>query len=331
MESTKIQEMRIYKPASSYTTKSNLLTAINQHYAIKGEKIRLYRSSGGRVYFIQTPTGRKVFKLYWPYNTIGAIQTTHIIPYLNNCDYPVVQIILSTSGELYISLDRPEGRCIGILFDYTKGKNIEFWDGQFGEPLYIHPLTKQFGKQMGLMHRLMDDYKGPLIRKEKEHFFGNMTHGLRRDNYDEAKTRDFEDYANELWRMMEKCNTGYLHGDTHTGNTKYLGGKFIWMDFDMASLAYPVIDLSWLINHSGFPVFDKRELDVFRRLFEEVYAGYSTERTLTDHEISCVFHFVTVIFYGNGDDLINKTVNNEFMDRHHDWLMRWREACEKLV
>ena len=101
------------------------------------------------------------------------------------------------------------------------------------------------------------------------------------------------------------------------------------MDFDAASLAYPVIDLSWLINHTNFPVFDKRELDVMRRLFDEMYAGYSMERTLTDHEISSVFHFVVVIFHGNAHGL--KTLNKEFMNRHYDWLMRWREACYKLV
>ena len=333
MEINKKERPRIYKPASKYTANCGLLDIINQHYAVKGEKIRLFRLSGGQVFFIQTPTGRKVFKLYRPCYTDGAVQTTHILPYLNDCGYPVVQIIPSVTGELFIYLNRPEGRCVGILFEYAKGRFMELWDGNFEEPPCFHPLTKQFSRQMGLLHRLMEDYEGPLFQKSGEHFFNNMIYCLRRDNYDEAKTRDFEEYGNELRHMMEKCNAGYLHGDTHTGNIKYLGGKFIWMDFDNASLSYPVIDLSWLINHSGFPVFDRSEFDVMRRLFDEIYAGYSVERMLTDHEIASVFHFVAVIFYGNGNDLMyeNKTVDNVFMDRHHDWLMRWREACCKLV
>ena len=68
-----------------YITESDLLTFINKQYVIKGEKIRLYRTSQGRVFFIQSPSGRKVFKLYLPTVTNAAIQTTRIISYLDGC------------------------------------------------------------------------------------------------------------------------------------------------------------------------------------------------------------------------------------------------------
>ena len=67
-----------------YVAESDLLKFINQQYAIKGEKIRKYR---GNVFYIQSPTGRKVFKLYPPSCTNEAIQTTHIIPYLDDCGF----------------------------------------------------------------------------------------------------------------------------------------------------------------------------------------------------------------------------------------------------
>jgi len=104
-----------------YVAESNLLTQINAQYAIKGERIRLYRTSQGRVFFIQTPTVRKVFKLYRPTVTDAAIQTTRVITYLDNCDYPIVKIIPTTSGELYVNVEQPEGICVGVLFEYASG------------------------------------------------------------------------------------------------------------------------------------------------------------------------------------------------------------------
>ena len=50
--------------SNRYVAESDLLAYINKQYGIRGERIRLYRTSGGRVFFIQCPAGRKVFKLY---------------------------------------------------------------------------------------------------------------------------------------------------------------------------------------------------------------------------------------------------------------------------
>ena len=316
-----------------YVAENDLLTFINQHYEINGEKIRLYRTSQGRVFFIQCPSGRKVFKLYMSTWTEGAIQTTRVISYLEDCGYPVVQIIPTMSSELYITIDRPERGCIGVLFEYASGISINLWEnwGQYDKPMRINPLIKQFSQQVAVMHRLMDNYKDSLIRRGKQQYFDDMIYFMRRDSYDETKIRDFEEYGNELWRMMERCTAGFCHGDMHDGNTKYRGKQFTFMDFDRASLSYPVIDLSWLANGTNFIVFDERMIEVSRRLFDEVYAGYSMERTLTDNDISAVFHFIAVEHLDANDMIIkNYGINKEFMDGQHDWLMRWREVCNKL-
>jgi len=317
----------------NYIAENDLLKFINQQYAIKGEKIRLYRASQGRIFFIKCSSGRKVFKLYMPTWTEYAIQTTRIIPYLDGCGYPVVHIIPAVSGEMYVTVDRPEGSCVGVLFEYAHGKNTELWNwGEYDKPLVISPLMRQFSRQVAVMHRLMDNYKKPLIYRGRQQYFDDMIYFMRRDNYDEAKTRDFEEYGNELWRMMEKCTLGFCHDDMHSGNTKYRDGKFIWMDFDRASLSYPIIDLSWMSNNANFVVFDERALETSRRLFDEAYAGYSMERTLTNNDIAAVFHFIAIEHLDANDMIIkNYGINKEFMDGQHDWLMRWREACNRLL
>lgn len=314
-------------------TDFDLLQKINQEYGIKGKNIYLHRTSGGRVYYINCPDSRKVLKLYHPMHTEAAIQSTRIIIYLDNCNFPIVQIIPALSGEKFVTLNMPEGNCIGVLFDFAKGSCIGFlhrWRDN-KHPL-IHPKAKEFGRQVALMHRLMDDYDGCIIGKGKERYIDDLIWLLRRDGHDETKIRDLEDYGNELWEMLKKLPKGFCHGDMHTGNTVYYSGRFIWMDFDRAAISHPIIDVGWLTDGTDFNNFDNNSLERSRRLFDELYAGYSIERTLTQSEIAAVFHCIAIIHY----DLLasitiknNDTISHALIDEQHNWLMRWRDLCNK--
>jgi Ser/Thr protein kinase RdoA (MazF antagonist) len=320
-----------------YIAESDLLTFINKRYAIKGEKIRLYRTSQGRVFFIQSPSGRKVFKLYLPTVTEAAIQTTRIIPFLDNCGYPIVKIIPTMFGELYVTIERPEGSCIGVLFEYASGICIWAWNALYNtEQESIHPITRQFCKQVGLMHRLMDDYSEPLIQRgSKESIFGVMIHQLRIDGYNETKVRDLEEYGNELWEVLNKCRAGFYHADMHPGNTKYRNGQFIWMDFDKACMSYNIMDIGWLLTTGWIHYHEQmKSVERSRRLFDEVYAGYSTEQSMTSDEIKAAIHSTAIIhFEGLGLEakMHNKGYATWLVDREYEWLMRWRECCGKIV
>jgi len=314
-----------------YVAKSDLLTFLNTQYAIKGERIRLYRALMGRVFYIQTPSGRKVFKLYRPTATESAVQTTHIISFLDDCGYPIVKIIPAVSGELFITVERPEGSCVGVLFDYTAG--ICIWTLEKSDEWIMNPLTREFSKSVGRMHRLMEQYNKPLIQRNTEYYFSRLIWLLRRDDYDEAKVRDFEEYGNELRSILEKLPAGFCHGDPHAGNTKYLNGQFTWMDFDNASFSYPMLDIGWMIETS-YVVFKEESIDRSRRVFEEVYTGYTTERTLTDSEVAAALHSVAIMHFGSIVQtglLGHEWYTQKILDREHDWLMRWRECCSKLL
>jgi len=57
------------------------------------------------------------------------------------------------------------------------------------------------------------------------------------------------------------------------------------------------------------------------------------ERSLTQSEISAVFHCTAIIHY---DLLASITIKNNddisrtLLDEQHNWLMRWRELCNKM-
>ncbi len=183
------------------------------------------------------------------------------------------------------------------------------------------------------MHRLMECYGKPLIIRGEECIFDNLISQLRKQDYDEDKVCGLEDYAIELRKMLMKCPAGFYHADMHSGNTKYRNGQFTWMDFDKACMSYNVMDFGWLLE-TDWVCFHDESLERSRCLFDEVYAGYSTERTLIANEITAVFHSVAMVHYealsietkirGNG-------LEQWLIDREYEWLMRWRECCDKLL
>jgi Ser/Thr protein kinase RdoA (MazF antagonist) len=121
----------------------------------------------------------------------------------------------------------------------------------------------------------------------------------------------------------------------HPGNTKYRSGQFTWMDFDKACMSYNILDIGWLLTTGWVHYHEpKKSVERSRRLFDEVYAGYSMEKSMTSDEIKAALHSVAIIhFEGLGLDakLRNKGYEPWKNDREYEWLMRWRECCGKLI
>ena len=133
---------------------------------------------------------------------------------------------------------------------------------------------------------------------------------------------------------LSKCRPGFYHADMHPGNTKYRNGQFTWMDFDKACMSYNVMDIGWLLT-TGWIHYQNQMQSVerSRRLFDEVYAGYSMEQSMSDDEIKAAIHSTAIIhFEGLGIEAVmhNKGYALWLIDREYEWLMRWRECCNKL-
>ncbi len=310
-----------------------LLTLVNENYPVRGARIRLHRESAGRVYYIDSPEGRKVLKLFRPTLTQEALQSARIMGYLDDRDFPVARVIRTGSGHSHIAVDTPEGACVAILYEFVKGRNIGFlhrW--RSGKQPLIHPKAARLGESVGRMHRLMNEYPGEIVPKGKARYIDGFISALRRDGYDSGKIRDLEEYGNELWTMVESLPAGFCHGDMHTGNTAYRGGVFTWMDFDRASVSQSVIDMGWLSDGTDFNNFDDGAFDRSRRLFEALYEGYSKQRLMADAEIAAVLPSVAIIHYDLFGEFLNawgETARPAVIDEQHGWLMRWREACAK--
>ena len=120
----------------------------------------------------------------------------------------------------------------------------------------------------------------------------------------------------------------------HPGNTKYRNGEFTWMDFDKACMSYNVMDIGWLLTTGWIHYHEqKKSVERSRRLFDEVYAGYSIEQPMTGDEIKAALHSTAIIHFealGLDAKMRNTGYAPWLADREYEWLMRWREYCDKV-
>lgn len=311
-----------------------LLGLINTSYVINGEQMRLHRDMGGRVYIVDSLSGKLVFKLYRSVHTDNALQSVSVIDYLSKNHYPVVSIIPTRNGDMNIMVDVPEGKCVGILYDYVDGQDIGFLhNSKDGTELQLHAGIESLGQQIGVLHRIMQGYNKPLIRRGREFFIERFITLLKRDHYDPCRIEVLEKYGLELWSHMALLPSGFCHGDLHTGNMLLtVEHQYVLYDFDIVSHAYPMIDVATLCDATNFNVFDEGSYDRTTQLFEEFYRGYRRERTLTKAEIAAIYDFIPIRHFELIATIVlthHEDIKHPFIDEQYEWLLSWKELCAR--
>ena len=314
--------MTVYHSFPDYYS---LLSILNDQYKTDIKEIYLYRDMIGSVYFASNDTARYVFKLFRTFDDQQALQSVSVIQYLKENDYPVVPIVLTAGGEPYITLDMPEGKRIGVLFDYVEGQTPS-----------VETDAKRMGLQVAKLHNIMTGYPRPLIRRGKEFFIDRYITTMKQNHYCPAKVNDLEEYGVELWHRMDKLPSGFCHGDLHSGNMKKTdSGDFTLFDFDIVSDAPMVIDVAVISNKTGFNRLDDSAFDSTREVFERFYEGYGQQRTLSDEEALAVFSFIAIRHYeliGTMDKYRlhlegRHWLSQALFDQQYEWLMKWRSIC----
>lgn len=296
---------------------------LEKTYDFKIDDIKYIRSMIGHVYTLENEKHKFILKLNRPNNKISAIQATEIIEYLNENDYPVVELVKTRNNENYFDFNTEEGKYIGFVYYYVEGK----------EP-NIEKEVKQIGQQVGLFHNLMKGYEKPIIHRSKEFYIDRFIKILIKSDYDKNKIEELNGYGKELWGKMEKSENGVCHGDLHSGNMFQKNGKYILFDFDTSSYSFPVIDVATLCDTANFNNLIEKDFDKIMKRFESFYSGYIKERTLEYEDIKNIFSFIPIRHY---ELIATITINQksglqkEFLDQQHGWLMKWKELCNKKI
>lgn len=301
---------------------AGLRAVLNACYAVCIDRLWLHREMIGHVYICEGGGKRYVLKRYRPIETENALRSIEILQYLKQQDYPVVTIVPTRSGASHCMMDTPQGPSVGILFDYLDGPEPER-DAE----------VAAIARQVGRLHQVMEAYPQPLLRRGKDFYVDRYIAILQALDYPPGRIDDLAAYGGECWSRIERLPAGFCHGDLHTGNMRRLAqGRYVLFDFDAASRTHALIDIATLCDASDFNRFDEAAYDRILRVFERFYQGYRCEREISDAEAAAIFDFIPVRHY----ELIatitqcrGETLSRALLDEQYDWLMRWRDLCER--
>ena len=210
-----------------------------------------------------------------------------------------------------------------ILFDYLDGPEPD-----------LKTEIVDLARQVGRLHRVMENYPHPLPRHGKDFYVDRYLGILEELDYPPSRIVDLAAYGSECWSRLERLPSGFCHGDLHTGNMRQTApGCYVLFDFDIASRTHSLIDIATLCDASDFNRFEAASYDSTRQVFEQFYLGYRREREVSAAEINAIFDFIPVRHYEIIATITQcqgiEELSHSLLDEQYDWLMRWRELCER--
>lgn len=308
----------------SFEDYKNLTSILNVTYPIRVTAIRKHRDWIGYVYTIECSDRAYILKIYRPFHSQFALNSIGIIKYLTEQNYPVTHIIDTITGEPYTKIDTPNGDSIAILYKCIRGEEPE-------------PETdlQQIAEQTGVLHSLMEQYKGEIAKRGKEYYIDRYITILKSINFPENKLSDLEIYGDELWERFNLSIKGFCHGDLHCGNMlKDDDGQYWFFDFDAACYSHPTVDIAIMSDDTDYFRFQQEDFDKTTRKLDRFLLSYEKTRkiTISDYDVKSVYDFIAIRHYdiqATITECQGYSISN--LENQHRWLMSWRDWCEHRI
>jgi Ser/Thr protein kinase RdoA (MazF antagonist) len=299
-----------------------ILHVLLESYHININNLELLREGGCVSYSVYGETERYFMKIIPSVFMDTAKQSLSILLYLEERGFPSPRIILTKNGFPYIEVEETGGKTIVVLFEFIDGEEPN--EGENVEAI---------GALVGQLHSIMKDYKGNLQVHGKEFFIDRYINILKKKNYDAGKTEMFREYGDILWKRVENLPRGFCHGDMYRGNLLRTSfGKYYILDFDTSCNAFPVYDIMVMCNSTNYFDFDENGYQKAKGTYETFLKGYGKYCALTDMEVRAFYDLIAVYHYQIQATIIEiyglDCVDEKFLDKQLDWLMRWRRQCE---
>lgn len=299
-----------------------ILNVLRDFYNINFNALELLHE-GGCVSYCVLRRNEKYFMKFIPSAFMNtAKQSLSILMYLEEKGFPSPRIILTKNGFPYIEVDEAEGKTFGVLFEFIDGQ-----EPSEGENVQI------IGALVGQLHSIMCEYKGNLQVHGKEFFIDRYINILKKKNYVAKKTEMFREYGDTLWKRVERLPRGFCHGDMHRGNfLRTSSGKYYILDFDTSCNAFPIYDIMIMCNSTDYFDFDEKGYQKAKSTYESFLKGYTKYCKLSDMEFRVFYDLIAIYHYQLQATIIEinglDCVNEKFLDKQLDWLMKWRRQCE---
>jgi Ser/Thr protein kinase RdoA (MazF antagonist) len=302
-----------------------ILSILADSYNINFSALKLL-SEGGCVSYCVWDENEKYFMKIIPSAFMDtAKQSLNILMYLEEKGFTSPHVISAKNGFPYIEVDEPGGKTFWVLFDFIEGREPEE-----GEDVEV------IGALVGQLHSITRKYKGSLPERGKEFFIDRYINILKKKKYDTNKTKMFRQYGDTLWKRVENLPRGFSDGDMHRGNIlRTSSGKYYLLDFDTSCNAFPIYDIMIICNSTNYFDFDEKGYQKSKDTYESFLKGYTKYCTLSDMEIKAFYDLIAIYHYQLQATIIEiyglDCVDDKFLDNQLDWLMRWREQCERKI
>lgn len=302
-------------------TEKKLFDVLSENYNINIITIELIREGGCISYSVSGESCKFFMKVIPLAFMDTAKQSLSILKYLKEQEFPVPDIITTKDGLPYVELVELNVRSILVLYNYIEGREPD--EGEDIETI---------GMLIGLLHKIMLGYKRELPEHGKEFFIDRYIDILRKKNYNGNKIEIFREYGDLLWTRVQNLPRGYCHGDMHRGNLlKTTDGKYFLLDFDTSCNAFPMYDVMIMCNSTDYFNFDEYGYLKSKIVYEAFLKGYTKFFSLSDMALNAFYDLIAIYHYQLQATIIEiyglDCVDENFLDKQLDWLMKWREQC----
>jgi Ser/Thr protein kinase RdoA (MazF antagonist) len=289
-----------------------VLNTLNEHYPMRFDKYEELRDGGSTSYAVFSGRDKYFLRVIKPAFFDTAVKGADIQAFLHSKGFPVPHIICTknvlpyaqTGGELY------------VLYEYIEGEESD--PEQDAEAI---------GALVGKLHRIMKDYRGGLVKRDRRFYIGRYIDFLNERIY--RRANEFSAYGDDLWEKVKDLPRGYAHGDIYCGNIlKTPDDKLVLLDFDTSCEGFPMYDAALICDMTEYFKYDDNNYNKSNRILTRFLPEYSKYSTLSKNEINAFHDLIAMQHFATQATIMEifgiDCLSDSELDGQLEWLYRWR-------
>ncbi|MCJ7738756.1 MAG: phosphotransferase [Anaerolineae bacterium] len=328
---------RVFPVQDSTLSAEALAERVLKRYDLAGAVVcRFFRKGICDTYKVETSDQAYYLKVY-KHGRRTRTDVTEEVRLLNHLaanGVSVAKPVMRQDGHYVSQLAAPEGTRYAVLFEAAHGVA-----GHEGNRSRI----EAFGEMVGRMHRAADQMREPYRRSHLD-----MRH-LVDDNLPAIASlmahrgpdfsligRIAEECRHRISQLLPKSKPEYgiCHGDLHGGDVCYGENHTpVLFDFDSSGYGWRALDIGVFLASDEWMDITGEAEDRRQRQLAAFVDGYSSIRTLSEHELAAVqlappirhiFLMGFVLRYTATWEGAH-WANDDFIDWHMTWFRHWAE------